>query len=327
MKILEKISLWFKIGRGFTVSQSMVPYIFAVVLASKHCHVNLFLSFLGLISVGIVQLSINILDDYFDWKKGAVEDYKKLRDEGKRNSANKCFYLEQNLVTLNQILIFALSLDAIACLAGLYIASKVGISVIIIAAIAGILSFFYSAPPIRFSYRGMSEVVIGIIFGPLLMAGAYVTAGASFDSQLWFASAMLGLLIANISYTHALTDFDSDIKAGKTSLPTLLKTKDNAIFLQGLIYALTYVILVVSVILKVFPLVSLVAFITLPKAFALVRLMKTDDKEKKFWMGAIENWEAIKQEGAEWFMIRLCISRNLLLDFIVLLGITYYFFT
>lgn len=326
MKIIEKINLWIRIGRGYTIPQSILPYVFAVVLASKHYEVNILLSILGVIGVALVHMSVNMLDDYFDWKKGAVAEYKKLLDEGMQARTHKCFYLEENLTTPNKLLIVALSMDAFACLLGLIIALNVGYSVIIIAALAGIMGFFYSAPPLKLSYRGLGELSIGIIFGPLLMAGAYITAGAKIDLPIIYASAILGLLIANIAHTHAIMDFDSDIKVGKTSFPTALKTKDNAIKMQAFIYLLAYTILAIGIWLKVYPIACVITFITLPKALMLVKMMKTQDKDKKFWMGSIENWEQLQKEGSDWFMLRLCLSRNVLIDYIVLLGITYYLF-
>lgn len=326
MKFSEKIRLWLRVGRDYTLPQSIIPYIFAVVFAAKQCKVNLFLSLLGLIGVVLVHASINMLDDYFDWKKGAVEEYKKLLDAGMQARTHKCFYLEQNLITENQLFAVSLAYDAIACLLGLYIALNVGYSVILIAGLAGILGFFYSAPPFKWSYRGLGEIVIGIIFGPLLMAGAYITAGASIDMPMVLASLMLGLIIANIAHTHAIMDFDSDVKVGKTSLATFLKTKDNAIMAQALIYLAAYVILAIGIYLKIYPLACAITFITLPKAIGLVKMMKTQDREKKLWMGIIENWEILQKEGSDWFMLRLCLSRNIVVDFVVLLGITYYLF-
>lgn len=325
-KILDKINLWLNIARGYTIPQSVIPYILAVVLASKHYKIDYFLSFLGLIGVALVHMSVNMLDDYFDWKKGAVAEYKKLAEKGIIAATHKCFYLEENLVTLNQVLVAALSMDAIACLLGLFIATKAGLSIIIIAFIAGLMGFFYSSPPLSLSYRGLGEPVIGIIFGPLLMFGAYITAGANIDKTVILSSIVVGLIVVNIAHTHAIMDFESDTKVGKKSFPILFKTKENAIIVQALIYILAYLFLAVGIFTGIYPPISALTFVTLPKAFALVKLMKTQDKEKKLWMGAMENWETVQKEGTDWFMLRFFISRNIATEFIVILGVTYYLF-
>lgn len=326
MKIVKIIKLWLTIGRGYSIPQTIIAYIFAVVLASKHCSVNYLLSFLGLIGVTIVHLSCNMLDDYFDWQKGAVAQYKELADKGIIAITHKCFYLEQNLTTPKMVLTVALSLDAIASLIGLYIFTKIGVGVIIIAALTALMGFFYSAPPLRLSYRGLGEPVIGIIFGPLLMAGAYITAGANLDKTIVFASIIVGILIANIAHTHAIMDFEADTKVGKKSFPILFKTKDNAILAQLIMYFISYLIMAYGIYTKIFPLATILVFLTLPKAIALFKLMKTADIIKKPWMGAIENWEQIQKEGSEWFMLRFCVSRNIVTDFIIIFAITYYLF-
>lgn len=318
--------MWILIGRGYTAATSVLPYLLAVVFASKHYHVDLVLSVMGFVGVVLAHISVNMLDDYFDWKNGAVAEYKKLLDGGMQARTHKCFYAEQGLVSINTVLAVALSMDAIACLLGLIIALHVGFSVIIIAAIAGVLGFFYSAPPIKLGYHALGELAIGIIFGPLIMIGAYITAGAPIDKPLILASIALGALIANIAHTHAIMDFKSDMQVGKLSLSTFLKTPENAIIAQALIFAFAYLVIGFGVISKILPVACLLTFITIPKAAELVKLMKKPDKEKKFWMGPIGNWKKLQEEGSDWFMLRLCLSRNIMTDFVIILAITYYLF-
>lgn len=326
MKFLERLKLWFEIGRGFTTPLSVLPYVFAVILAAKSYKIDLFLSFLGLIGIFIVHLSVNMLDDYFDWKKGAVATYKNLEAQGLVPENNKCFYFTQNLVTPLKVFIVASLLCAIAFLIGLFIASKVGVSVIIIALITAALGFFYSASPIKLSYRGLGEPVIALIFGPLLMTGAYLTAGAHLDKFILLISTIMGIFVMNIGYVHAVSDFDSDLKVGKKSFPGFFKTKDNAITVLALIYAIAYALLVYGIKAKIFPVATVATFILLPKIVALVNLMRNSDIEPKFWMGPMEDWKKVKEQGAEWFMLRICLTRNIVTDFIILFSIVYYLF-
>ena len=156
------------------------------------------------------------------------------------------------------------------------------------------------------------------------MVGAYITAGGYFDSPILISSIAIGILIANIAHTHAIMDFKSDISVGKTSLATFLKTSDNAIIAQALMYACAYLIMAVGILTNVFPLASVLVFITIPKAVALVKLMKTEDKTKKLWMGPMENWGNLQKEGLDWFMLRFYLSRNIVTDFVIILAITYF---
>lgn len=323
VKFKNAFELWFRAARGYTMATTLIPYSFAVALAYKYYEIDWFLSFLGLIGVILAHLSVNLMDDYFDWQKGAVKEYKKLVDEGLQARTHKCFYLEENLMTLETLKKIIIAMDATACLIGLFIASEIGSSVIVIAVLAGVMGYFYSAPPIRLSYRGLGEIAIAIIFGPLLMTGAYLTAGGAIDSTLVISSIIAGILIANIAHTHAIMDYKSDEKVGKTSLPTFLGSQENAIKAQGIFYGTAYFILFIGIITGIFPFISILTFITLPKAIALVKLMKSEDKTKRLWMGAMENWQALQEEGSDWFMMRLYLSRNIMSEFILILALTY----
>lgn len=322
-KIYEKIKFWLTVSRHFSLPQTVLPYLFAVILAYKTYEINYALSLLGLIGVIFAHLGINIIDDYYDWKSGAVTERKKLIDGGMRSRENKCFYLENNLTTVDKIFKIAVLMCLAALLIGIYIAFKIGFVIILIAAIAGFLGLFYSAPPFGFSYHGLGEVVLGLLCGPLLMTGAYVTASGHLDFLILFTSFIIGLLIINILHTHAIMDFDSDESAGRISLAVYLKSKDNAIVAQFLILAFVYLLFLIGIITGVYPLFCVLVFVTVPKAVGLVRLMESDRNVRQPWMGWMENWEYYQQEGLDWFMLRWYISRNLLVDFAVILGVTY----
>lgn len=322
INLKNRMKFWFVAARYHSLPQTIVPYIFAVILASKGYDIDYFLGFLGLVGVIFAHLGINLLDDYFDWKKGAVAARKLLIDGGMRARSHKCFYLEDNSTTEEDVLTIALGMCAFATSLGLIIAYNTGISVLVIAAITGILGFFYAAPPFRLSYHGLGEIVVGIIFGPLLMSGAYIAAGGEIDDLIIFASLIVGLLVVNILHTHAIMDFEPDKAANRISFAVLLKSQKNAINAQIVMLTLVYVITVFGVLTEIFPLISLFTLITIPKAVALVKLMKNEDNTKKFWMGPMEKWENFKKQGLDWFMLRWYLSRNLLTDFVVILAIT-----
>lgn len=323
IKFKKAFMLWFRASRGYTMATTIIPYIFAIVLASKDYEIDWGLSFLGLIGVILAHLSVNLMDDYFDWKKGAVAEYKKLVNEGMQARTHKCFYLEENLITIDTLKKIIIAMDITACSIGLFIAYEVGFSVLIIAALAGLMGYFYSASPVKLSYSGFGEIAIAIIFGPLLMSGAYITAGGDIDEILILSSVIAGILIANIAHTHAIMDFKSDMKVGKKSLPTLLGSQENAIKAQAIFYSTAYILLFIGILTGIYPPISLLAMLTIPKSIALVKLMKSDEKTKKIWMGVMENWEDLEKEGSDWFMMRLYLSRNIMTEFILILAISY----
>ncbi len=326
MSLLKKIDLWLKIARGYTLAQSVVPYCFAIFLA--YCsakQINVFYSLLGLLAVLFVQAATNMLDDYFDWKSGSVENYKKQIEEKNVARTHKCFYFEQNLITPKTLFLVICALFVIAFLFGVIIFVNLGWYLLWFALISGMLAIFYSEPHIKLSSRGFGEISIGIIFGPLLMIAAYLVAGGVISEFIIFISVIMGLLIMNIAHTHAIMDFDADKSIGRLTLSTLVKTKENAIFVQFLIYILAFLTVLIAVFSNVFDKSCLIVFLSFPYVLELKKIMKDKSAIKKWWYGTIGNWEKYKEEGSDWFMLRLCLSRNLLMFFIILFSISLLF--
>lgn len=323
MNIVQKINLWRRIGRDYTLSQSFLPYLLAFVMATKVCQVNYFLSMLGLIGVVLVQMSMNMMDDYFDWKSGSVAEYKKLLDEGMKARSHKCFYLINSSVSINQLLFAALFLDFVAGVFGLIIALNVGWHVVAIALFAGVLGVCYSAPYIKLGQRGFGEISIGIIFGPLLMMGAYITAGANVDFTMLYTSIFVGVMVASLAFGHSIMDFDSDKNVGKVTLPVALGSRKKSALVLGLAFVFSYLMVLIGLIKGIYPMPVLLVFLTLPRAFGVLKIMNTDTREKKFWMGVMENWKMHQEEGSDWFMLRFFSIRNTVNDFLILLTLAF----
>ena len=55
---------------------------------------------------------------------------------------------------------------------GVYLALHVGWPIIVFALLGGMAAIFYEAPPIRWSYRGLGELVIALSYGPWMVLGS-----------------------------------------------------------------------------------------------------------------------------------------------------------
>ena len=85
------------------------------------------------------------------------------------------------------------------------------------------VSIGYTAPPLKFVYRGLGEIAVAIGFGPLMLLGAYVvqTRGA-LSWEPFVASLPIALLVALILYVNEIPDRRGDARAGKRTLPVRL---------------------------------------------------------------------------------------------------------
>ena len=82
------------------------------------------------------------------------------------------------------------------------------------------MSLGYTAPPLKFVYRGLGEIAVAIGFGPLMLLGAYVVqTGGALAWEPFVASIPIALLVALILYVNEIPDRRGDARAGKRTLP------------------------------------------------------------------------------------------------------------
>lgn len=315
---MSTISKWINNARATALPQSLFPSLTAIIMAVREPEFSVWLALLAFLGVICGHLGINLFDDYFDYKKKHSSYRDQLSHEGFRARIGKCNYITSGSATVRELLIAAISFCAVAVTAGVIIAFNRGFPIIYIGVITAILGVSYSAPPLRLSYHGIGELVIGFIFGPLNMAGSYYAACGVFDSALIYISIPVGLLVMNIVYVHSIMDYIPDKKIGKRTFAVLLDNKRAMLFVLFIILFAPYFSILYGIYREQLSIYYLTLFITLPMAISLFSLMikfiKDPDKKisPRFWMGPMSKWKMIEAAGIDWFMIRWLLARNLL---------------
>ena len=324
--MVKTVKFWVENSRWVSLPQSLMPAVVAVALAASHPDFSILLSVLAILGVGMAHLSFNLFDDYFDYKKNKPGIRDTLARAGVRARIGKCTYLTSGEATVNQLLIAALIFGGIAGLFGLGIFAHRGIEILWVVLALMFLGLSYSADPLRLSYRGLGELTIGVIFGPLLIVGVYLAASGTFGLEAVLIGAALGLLVTNILYTHSALDLEADRSVGKLTMAVLAPTWRVPV--SAMLMLLPYVIILAGVWFEVLSLWFLLTFLTLPRAIALIMSIADFYRNpqalpvRRWWYGSMQKWDEIKETGLEWFMIRWYLARNLLtaFSFIIILA-------
>jgi 1,4-dihydroxy-2-naphthoate octaprenyltransferase len=157
------------------------------------------------------------------------------------------------------------------------------------------------------------------------MAGVYYSACGHLDWQVLFISIPVGLLVANIVYTHSIMDYEPDKEVGKMTFAVLLKSKKRMLAALLLLLITAFSSIIGGVIMGYLSPFYLLTLLTLPMAVALFYLMLefVRHPEKKFspqlWMGPMGDWQRLQAMNLDWFMIRWLLARNLLTFFCIIL--------
>ncbi|MDR2689845.1 MAG: prenyltransferase [Azoarcus sp.] len=316
--MMALIKFWFFNARPRALPQSLLPALLAVCLAKDAPGFSIYLACAAVLGVLCAHLSANLFDDYFDYRKCRTDYRDTLKHEGFRARIGKCLYLTSGQATLGQLLAAALVFMGLAFILGsviLYFRGGVILGVMIATAI---LCISYSGPPLRLSYRGLGELAIGLIFGPMNMLGTYYATCGEMNRTITLISIPIGLLVMNIVYVHSMLDFVPDKKLGKQTLAVLLDRTTAMLAVLFLVLFLPYLVIGYGIFYGHLPRFYGISLFTLPMASALFYMMLTYVRvpDRKFspkpWMGPMPGWQRFEAMGIDWFMIRWMLARNLL---------------
>ncbi len=98
-------------------------------------------------------------------------------------------------------------------------------------------AYFYQAPPLSLSYRGLGEAAVAVCYGPLICCGTYLVQRGSVAASIVALSAPLGILIAGFLWINEFPDYRADREAGKRTLVVRLGRRAASAVFVGLVAA------------------------------------------------------------------------------------------
>ena len=308
---METIKNFVELVRGYALAMTFASAM--VIWAFAHFHnnyspINFILLFIALC---MVHMFGNLFDDYADIKKKLKEGFK-LEEMNFDSHTIKARLIRNSTFSLNSVEIILTVLALISTLVGAYFTALAGFSILFFMLLGGILILFY---PISSKY-GVSEIIIGLLFGPIEIMGGYLALTGEFDGNLFLLSIAIFFSTLVLLHTDNIMDWEFDIKNGKKTLAILSQTKQNAIKILELIIYSAYTIVVFGVIFQKLNPFSLYVFLTLPIAVKLIPSITEyvevrDVKfEPRWYWGLFENWKEIEKQNASYYMFRFYLARN-----------------
>lgn len=314
---MKTIKTWFQNSRPISLPQSLMPALVACFLAAKYADFKWYLALFGLIGVCFAHLSLNLFDDLFDYLNADQGERVVFARAGMRARTVKCPTLLDGTHNVWQWLLASCIFGAIACAFGVPILIMRGWKILIVVAIVFVLGIFYSAKPLKLSYNGFGELIIGIIFGPLITIGVCYGASGEFHAGDVLIGICLGLFVVNILYVHSIMDYDADLGSGKRTLAWLVHGETNKYIALIIICFVPYILVIIGVICNWLSPWFFLGFITLPWSIDLVISMLKFKKEpfgkvvKKKWYGNFRDWDQICAVGFDWFMLRWFLAQKI----------------
>ncbi len=274
MKKSNTVFLWVKALRAPFFSVTVMSAIIASLLAFKDGDFN-WIYLIG--SVAIIATAnggINLINDYFDIKTDNINKSYTPFSGGSR-------VIQKNLIGHKKILIAGLASFSASAIIGIYFVVTRDHNLIWFG-LAGIgLGYFYTAPPFKFLYRGLGEIIIFLLVGPISVCGTYYLFSQSFSLESLLISFPHGILTAGVLFINEFPDYQADKKSDKRQLVVILGRKKSRHLYLAMI-AIAYLSIIIPAILKLIPIFLLIILLSAPIALrAIITTYKNYNKEKK----------------------------------------------
>jgi 1,4-dihydroxy-2-naphthoate octaprenyltransferase len=216
------------------------------------------LAFVGLL---LAHISVNVLNDYFDFKSGVDLATKRTPFSGGSGM------LPGGLLKPGQVLRFGIISFLLATAIGIYFIFVTNWLLLPLLVIGGLCILLYTPFILKKNWPEWSP---GLGLGSLPVLGAYFVQTNEYTWPVIIASIPSGILVHNLLFLNEFPDVEADKTAHRKTLPIAVG-KDRASIIYSLLMVAMYLWIIGWVIAGEMPVYSLIALLTVPFAIKAIR--------------------------------------------------------
>ena len=261
-RIRKFVRTWWMALRPFSFTASVTPVVLGAVIAAYDGYWNWLYFGLALIGSVAIHAGTNLINDYYDWKKGT--------DTPQSLGPNRP--MRDGLITPRQVFIAALLCFGLGSLIGLYIVltHDPNYYILVIGVLSVLAGWFYTAGPRAFAYTGLGEVIVFIFMGLVIVLGSYYVIAQTLSLRIVLMAMPLSFLVTAILHANNMRDIDEDLHNHKRTLANILGRKASKVEYTLLVGG-SYLLLLVFVLIGIAPWPTLLTLVLLPTALQLIR--------------------------------------------------------
>ncbi len=257
----QRFQVWWRLFRPFTLTASIVPVLIGTGLALRHgrFHTGLFIAMV--VASMLIQSGTNMFNEYFDYKRGL--DTKDM--VGIAGTIVRDGIKPKTVLTLAWLsVVISVGLGIYICISTTWWLAVIGTACLAV-------GYFYSGGPKPLAYTPFGELTAAIAMGPTIVLIAYYL---QTNTVTWRATAVsipIGLLIGAILLGNNIRDMEQDAQGGRKTIAILLGRERGRI-LFGSVFAATYGMTILLIIIGDLTPFALAVLVTVPSAFYVTRL-------------------------------------------------------
>jgi 1,4-dihydroxy-2-naphthoate octaprenyltransferase len=217
---------WFIAIRPRTLPAAIGPLLIGNMLAIGLEQFSLLIAFTSMLCAVLLQISVNLANDYFDFKNGIdtedrlgpirVTQSGILAPSSVRNAMIGC-------------LITSLLVGSLLIVHG-------GWPIAILAAASILGALCYSGGPYPLASHGLGEIAAFVFFGLVAVVGSYYLQAGTTTMTAWLLGCAIGFFNAAIMLVNNTRDISTDTKAGKNTLAVRIGEAQAKVLYQSFVY-------------------------------------------------------------------------------------------
>ena len=275
---------WLKISRLHFYPLPLIVYSLGAAAAQSMCRkFNLGIYVLGYVFIFLVELCSVLTNENFDYKTDAQNKNPGPFNGGSRVLVEGRLEFREVRAAIVILLLLIFGTGYVLFKISSDVQPQLMVSLLLIGLFLGL---GYTLPPLKFSYRGIGEIVVAVTFSPyLILCGYTFQSGAWKDPWPWLISLPLLCAIFSAITLSGVPDYLADRAAQKRTLAVIFGQRSAIILCVISISAaaLSWIALYYFKILKGWPVVSI--FIVLVHASLLLillfKLIRSDHFDRK----------------------------------------------
>lgn len=215
------------------------------------------------IGIVIFHAAANVINDYFDTKY-------RIDQPDSPTAKYRQQPIISGLLSMRELYWEFVVLFGITSVIGVITAYFRTYHVLWIGLIGLLTSIFYTAGPVKFKYRALGELAVFMMWGPLMIEGAYAVQRHALSMKALYISIPFGTLVALVLFANNMRDIAYDSRRNVKTLSIMLGSEKSYILFAALIIA-AYAYVLGMVLVGVMSWWGLLIFLSLPKAFSLLK--------------------------------------------------------
>jgi len=218
---LSSLKFWFMETRPQFLILSIVLAFLGTAVAWYDGDIILWYAILAGIGLTLTHASVNILNDYFDFRSGIDQAAKRTPFSGGSG------ILPAGLLTPRQVLWLGIISFVFAVPIGIYFVVVSGWPLLPLLLLAAFLIILYSPLILK---RPWPEWSAGIGLGALPILGMYFIQTSAYTFHAWIACVPSALLVHNLLLLNEFPDVEADKIANRRTVPIAFGKKKAAVF-------------------------------------------------------------------------------------------------